>query len=109
MTAACRSHVPPAPMFVATSHPPLPRPLQVRINALLGGSLPAGALQATACTVESLWPPFVDGAWEVHPAVVQLAAPDVPCTLQVPPDALAGAQGLYRDVHMPAAIHIGYT
>ena len=67
--------------------------LQVRVNALVGG-LPDSALQATACSVESWWPPFVDGAWEVHPVVVQLMAPDVPCTLNVPADALAGATGL---------------
>lgn len=70
--------------------------LQVRVNARID-SLPAGALQATGCTVESLWTPFLDGAWEVHPAVVQLAASDAPCLLRVPADALAGALEVGRE------------
>ena len=70
--------------------------LQVRVNARID-SLPAGALPATGGTVESLWPPFLDGAWEVHPAVVQLTAADAPCLLRVPADALAGAVEVGRE------------
>ena len=83
-------HVQPGPQR-ARPAPPLPY-TQVRINGY-AAELPREALQLTAGEVQRVGLPFTEGAFQVWPVMVSLAAPDRPCNISVAGGALAGVLG----------------